>query len=316
MNEKAQNPLSQVGQLPPNLQGALWILSGAILFSVMAVFIKYLGPSLGTPTIAFYRAIFSFLTILPFALSAGLAGLRTNRPVLHLFRGMLGTSAMFCGIFAVTNLALADAVALSFTRPLFLIVLAVLFLGEVVRVRRWAATAVGFAGVMIMVRPDGSNIDAGTMAALLGTMLVAATFVTVKKLSVTERPSLMLFYFGIISIAMTSVPALLDWREPTFDQFLMLVGAGVFGVAGQACVVRGLKIGEATAVMPFDYARIIIAAAIGYWLFGEVPDIWTGVGAAVIIGASLYIAHREATRKKHEDLNNVAQMSEDWSKPA
>jgi drug/metabolite transporter (DMT)-like permease len=305
----------QGGQLPPNLQGALWILSGVVFFSIMSVFIKYLGPSLGSPTVAFFRALFGFLTILPFALNMGLTGIKTSRPILHLARGILGTSAMVCGIYAVTHLALADAIALSFTRPLFLIVLAVMFLGEVVRVRRWAATAVGFLGVLIMIRPGG-GIDHATLIALLGALLVAMTFVTVKKLSTTERPSLMLFYFGIISTAMTLVPALMDWHEPTLEQFFMLVGAGVFGVTGQACVVRGLKVGEATAVAPFDYARIIFAAAIGYWLFGEVPDIWTGVGAAVIIAASLYIAHREATRKKHEDLNNVAQMSEDWSKPA
>jgi drug/metabolite transporter (DMT)-like permease len=304
-----------LSQVPPNLRGALWILGGVVLFSVMSVFIKYLGPSLGSSTIAFFRALFGFMVILPFALSTGLTGIKTDRPVLHLFRGLLGTSAMICGIYAVTHLALADAIALSFTRPLFLIVFAVLFLGEVVRIRRWAATAVGFVGVLIMIRPGG-DIDVATWIALLGAMLVAATFVTVKKLSATERPSLMMFYFGIISISVTLVPALVDWHEPTSTELLMLAGAGIFGVTGQLCVVRGLKVGEATAVAPFDYARIIFAAAIGYWLFGEVPDVWTGVGAAVIIAASLYIAHREARRKKLEDLNNVAQLSEDWSKPA
>jgi drug/metabolite transporter (DMT)-like permease len=301
-------------RLPPNLRGALWILGGVVFFSVMAAFIKYLGPALGSPTIAFYRALFGFLVILPFALRTGIVSVGTARPVLHLVRGVLGTSAMFCGIYAVTHLALADAIALSFTRPLFLIVLAVLFLGEVVRVRRWAATFVGFIGVLIMMRPVG-GIDFATWIALLGALLVAMTFVTVKKLSVTERPSLMLFYFGVISICMTFIPALLDWHEPDLEQLLMLAGAGIFGVTGQACVVRGLRVGEATAVAPFDYARIIFAAAIGYYLFGEVPDFWTGVGAAVIICASLYIARREAMRKKTDKLNNVAQMAEDWSKP-
>jgi drug/metabolite transporter (DMT)-like permease len=309
------NKAHALQQLPPNLRGALWILSGVVFFSVMAVFIKLLGPQLNSATIAFYRALFGFFVILPFALTMGLGGIKTRRPILHLLRGLMGTSAMVCGIYAVTHLALADAIALSFTRPLFLIVLAVMFLGEVVRIRRWAATAVGFAGVLIMIRPGG-EIDTATWIALLGALLVAATFVTVKKLSLTERPSLMLFYFGIISSSITFIPAVLNWEVPTLVQFLMLAGAGVFGVTGQTCVVRGLKVGEATAVAPFDYARIIFAAAIGYWFFGEVPDIWTGVGAAVIISASIYIAHREATRKKQVDLNTVAQLSEDWSKPA
>ena len=286
--------------LAPNLRGALWILTGVVFFSVMAVFIKYLGSSLNSPVIAFWRSLFGFLAILPFALRLGLGGIGTQRPVLHLFRGLFGTSAMFCGIYAVTHLALADAIALSFTRPLFLIVLAVLFLGEVVRVRRWAATAVGFIGVLIMIRPAG-GVDYATWIALLGALLVATTFVTVKKLSNTERPSVLLFYFGVISISVTFIPAWIYWQTPDTEQLLMLMGAGAFGVTGQTCVVRGLKVGEATAVAPFDYARIIFAAAIGYWMFGEVPDIWSGVGAMVIILASVYIARREALRKKLQD---------------
>ena len=301
--------------LPPNLRGALWILSGVLFFSVMAVFIKLLGAALDSPVIAFFRALFGFMVIIPFALRTGFTSIGTTRPVLHLFRGLFGTTAMFCGIYAVTQLALADAIALSFTRPLFLIVLAVLFLGEVVRLRRSVATLVGFVGVLIMMRPAG-GIDQATWVALLGAFLVAATFVCVKKLSTTERPSLMLFYFGVISSTATLIPALFYWQTPTPEQFLMLAGAGFFGVGGQACVVRGLKVGEATAVAPFDYARIIFAAAIGFYMFGEVPDIWTGVGAVVIIGASIYIAHREALRKTRKDLTAVGQLSEDWSKPA
>jgi drug/metabolite transporter (DMT)-like permease len=295
--------------LAPNLRGALWILTGVVFFSVMAVFIKYLGSSLNSPVIAFWRSLFGFLAILPFALRLGLGGIGTQRPVLHLFRGLFGTSAMFCGIYAVTHLALADAIALSFTRPLFLIVLAVLFLGEVVRVRRWAATAVGFIGVLIMIRPAG-GVDYATWIALLGALLVATTFVTVKKLSNTERPSVLLFYFGVISISVTFIPAWIYWQTPDTEQLLMLMGAGAFGVTGQTCVVRGLKVGEATAVAPFDYARIIFAAAIGYWMFGEVPDIWSGVGAMVIILASVYIARREALRKKQQDPPTVQSIQD------
>jgi drug/metabolite transporter (DMT)-like permease len=111
----------------------------------------------------------------------------------------------------------------------------------------------------------------------------------------------LLFYFGVISISVTFIPAWIYWQTPDTEQLLMLMGAGAFGVTGQTCVVRGLKVGEATAVAPFDYARIIFAAAIGYWMFGEVPDIWSGVGAMVIILASVYIARREALRKKLQD---------------
>ena len=139
-------------KLSPALRGALWMLLGGLLFSVMGVLVKFLGKRLDSFQIAFFRAAFGFACILPFALAAGARNLRTRRLPAHLLRGLLGMISMFGGYYSVVHLPLADATALGFTKPLFVIILAVLILREKVRIRRWTATVVGFIGVVIMLR--------------------------------------------------------------------------------------------------------------------------------------------------------------------
>ncbi len=279
-------------RLPPNARGALWMMLGAVFFSVMAVLIKSLGGRLGSPVITHFRALFGLAVVMPFALRYGIGGVKTGRLPLHILRGAIGSCAMMLGFYSLTKLPLADAVALSFTRPFFLIILAVLFLGEVVRIRRWSATAVGFIGVLVMMRPTG-EIEIATFAAISGAFLVAVAIVCVKKLSTTERPSVLLFYFGVISCLTTLGPAAYHWVTPTGLEFAALIAVGATAATGQACVVRGLAVGDATAVAPFDYTRLLFAAAFGYLVFGEVPDAWMWTGAAIVVAASVYIAQRE-----------------------
>jgi drug/metabolite transporter (DMT)-like permease len=280
--------------LSPNVQGALWILVSGLLFSIMSAVVKTLGVRLDSFQIAFFRCAFGLLTILPFMLRAGPSAFRTTRPMMHLTRALMGVTAMFCGFYAVTHLPLAEATAISFAKPLFMIVLAVLFLGEVVRWRRWTATAVGFAGVLIMVRPGVVPIELATGVALFGTVCVAIVVVLIKKMTRTESPLTILFSFGIVSTVVSAGPAIWVWRQPTLVEFLMLVSVGVLGAAGQACSIRGFKAGETTAVMPFDYARLLFAGAIGFWVFGNLPGWHTWAGAALIVASTWYIAAREA----------------------
>jgi drug/metabolite transporter (DMT)-like permease len=267
---------------------------------MMALTVKLLGARLDSFQIAFFRAFVGLVALLPFvARGGGGVMVRTRRPVMHLARGVLGAGAMFCGYYALTHLPLADAVAISYARPLFLIVLAVLFLNETVRLRRWSATAVGFLGVLVMMRPGG-GVELASLLALAGALMIAVVNVLVKKLAATERPVTILFHFGVISTIATLVPALVVWRGPTPVELLLLVLVGVLGMSAQACMIRGLRLGEATAVMPFDYVRLLIAGVVGFLVFAEVPDRWTLIGAAVIVAAPLYIALREARLGKAE----------------
>lgn len=281
------------GRLPGNLRGALWVLVAALCFSVMATTTKFLGQTFDSFEIAFFRAIFGLFAVAPFIWRMGPAQLKTKRLGMHLARGILGAVAMMCGFYAITHLSFADAVSLSYARTLFLIPLAVVFLGEVVRRRRWTATAVGFLGVLVMLRPGG-ELELAALVALGGAMLVAVVTVLIKLLSATERPETLLFYFGIVATTATLLPALAVWRTPSGSELALLMFVGAVGASGQYCMIRGYAAGEATAVLPFDYSRLLFAALIGIVVFAEMPDGWTIAGAVIIVTATLYIALREA----------------------
>lgn len=280
--------------LPGNVRGAFWILAASILFSTMSAAVKTVGARLDIFQIAFFRCLIGLLVILPFMVRAGPHVFKTRRPVLHVVRSLTGLVAMFCGFYAITHLPLADATAITFAKPLFMIVLAVLFLGEIVRWRRWSATVLGFIGVLIMINPGENGLDPAMAAALVGTLCVAVVVVLVKRLSATEAPLTILFTFGLVATAASTVPAIVVWQTPTWPELTLLVLIGSLGASGQFCMIRGFRVGEATAVVPFEYSQLLFAGIFGYVLFANIPTLNTLAGAVLIVASTLYIALREA----------------------
>jgi drug/metabolite transporter (DMT)-like permease len=289
-----KDTLARLRRLPDNARGALWMLGAVSVFATMDALIKWVGQTLDPFQIALFRCVFGGIFVLPFALRGGFGALRTRRWGGHLARSLIGYTAMALGFYAVTHLPLADATALSFTRPLFMIVLAVLFLGEQVRWRRWSATGVGFLGVLVMARPGDAGFDFAALVAIAATLFVAGVGVMLKRLATTERPETIIFYFTVISSLLALGPALYVWRSPTLIEFLVMAAMGGLGSLGQYFTIRGYRIAEATAVDPVDYARLLIATGFGFVLFGELPDVWTLLGALIIISSTLYITRREA----------------------
>jgi drug/metabolite transporter (DMT)-like permease len=292
MTESGGAPQSGWSALPANLRGAGWIIVASAVYSGQALIVKTLGQRLDPFEIAFFRCAFGLVAVIPF-----LYGTRgwtiSGKPWMHVARSIVGVAGMFCGFYSVTHLPLATATAISFTKPLFLIVLAVLFLGEVVRWRRWTATAIGFLGVLIVVRPGGDVFSFAMLIALLGSFLIADVTVLVKKLSETDRNVTIIFYFGVITTIVSAVPAFFVWQNPNSLEWSLLALVGATAALGQYCSLRSFRIAEATAVMPFDYTRLLFAGLFGYLFFAEVPDRWTLLGIAVLIGSTLYIAQRE-----------------------
>ncbi len=289
-------------RIPANHRGALWMIAASLGFTVNAALVKTLiagqaaTGGLDVFQVAFVRALFSFAVLLPFMLHAGPAVLRTRYPVQHGIRAFAGSAAMVCGFYAVGHLPLADFTALTFTQPLFVVLLAVVILGEVVRWRRWLATAVGFIGVLIMVRPGAGSFDPAALMALASVFGIAVAVTMVKRLPEGESHVTMLAYFCILSLAITLLPAFIYWRPPSGAQWLLLAGVGSLGVASQAMIIRAYRCGEASFVAPFDYLKLVLAGGIGFAVFGELPGPWTLLGAAVIVGATFYIARREAAQ--------------------
>ena len=297
----AQAHRARFNALPPNVQGALWLLASAFLFTIMQTIAKHLGQRLDPFQVSLARAFFGLLVIVPFLMRAGFGegGIKTNVLPLQLLRGVVGTSAMFCGFYAVTYMPLADAQSLNFARGLFLVPLAIIFLKEQVGGRRIAAMAVGFLGVVIMLRPTG-DIEAVALIALLGAVLVAFATVLVKIVSRHDAPVTLMFYTGFVGTFVAIVPAWFNWVPPTPTEYLLLVLVGVLGATAHNCFIRGYAIGDATAVAPFEYTSLIFAAIAGVIIFSDLPDVYTILGAAIIVGASLYIVRREAQANKAE----------------
>ena len=285
-------------RLPGNLRGALWMMAAAFGFTVNGALVKALGETgLHAFQIALARAIFSFAALSPFILLAGPGIWRTRHPSIHLARALAGGAAMVCGFYAFTKLPLAEVTALSFTTPLFAIVMAVLLLGEPVRWRRWSATVVGFLGVVIMVRPGAAAFEPAAVVALGMALGIAVAVVLVKRFPEDDSHVAMLGYFSVAATLMTIGPAVYFWRPPSFAEWLLLAAIGVLGLASQAMMIRAFRAGEATFVAPFDYSKLLLAGLLGFAVFGEVPDAWALLGAGIIVASTLYIAQREAARR-------------------
>ena len=228
-------------RLPPNVRGAGWMILASAVYSGQALIVKTLGQRLDPFEIAFFRCAFGLIAVIPFL--AGTRGMViSGNPWMHVLRSIVGVAGMFCGFYAVTHLPLATATAISFTKPLFLIVLAVLFLGETVRWRRWTATAIGFLGVLIVVRPGSEVFSFAMVVALAGSFFIADVAVLVKKLSETDRNVTILFYFGVITTVVSAVPALFVWQNPTLLEWPLLLLVGVGAALGQYFSLRSLRI--------------------------------------------------------------------------
>jgi len=279
--------------LSPNARGALWMIAAGLVFTALNATVKRLGESLDPIQIAFFRCFFGLLFVLPFALRGGGGVMLTGRPATHLARGLAGIAGMFCGMYALVHLPLADAVAISFAKPLFAVLLAALFLSERVGAGRWLATAAGFAGVLIVVRPGSGEFQFAHAIALLGAFFIADVIVLVKKLQGTERNATIMVYFGIVTSLASLGPALWVWKTPTGAELVVLAAMAGAATLGQYCTLRAFRAADASAVVPYDYLRLVFAVALGVAIFGEFPDFWTLTGSAVLIASTLYIAYRE-----------------------
>lgn len=281
--------------MPANLRGAFWVLAAAVLFTVMQVLVKFLGGGLHAFEVAFFRALTGVIVIAPLILRTGTAGFRASRPGLMVIRGVVGSTAMLLGFYAIANLPLADATSISFARALFVVPLAILILGEAIGPRRIMATLVGFAGVLIISWPTGT-IELGTLAAVGNALFVALAIIFVKILSRTDSTSTLLFYSGVIGMITTAIPAALFWQWPTAEQYFLLFLMGGVGVGAHSCFIRAYAIGEASALAPLDYTRIIFSTIAGIIVFATYPGWQTILGAIIIAGSSLYITLREAQK--------------------
>ena len=276
------------------LTAVLLMVASAVMFSFMAIVIRYASAQLHPFEIAFFRNAFGLLFALPLLLRGGPSLLRTDKWLYYLVRCAIGMVAMLCGFWAIVNLPLAQAIALSYSTPLFVTIGAVLVLGEIVRMRRWSAVIAGFIGVLVIVRPGADAFQAASLVPLLGAAAAGMVAISIKFLSRTERPDAIVLITALLWVPLSLLPALFVWEWPNAESWAWVAMAGFFGTAGHMCWTRGLKLGDASALTPISFVQLPIVAVLAWLLFGEGIDRYTLVGSAIIFAAIIYIAHRES----------------------
>jgi drug/metabolite transporter (DMT)-like permease len=277
-------------------------LASVVLFAGMTLCIKFLGTDIPSGQTIFARGVISMLVVALIAWQTNqLHLLRTRNLRSHALRSLSGTASMFCLFTAVPMIPLADLTAISFTAPMFLTVLAMVFLGERIHRFRWTALGVGFVGVLIMIGPHLSFAGAASLGALiaLGAALFSAIAMTfLRSMSAGEHALTITFYFSLTFTVCAALTSIQGWPLPTSTQWLLIILAGLFGVFGQLLMTYSYRHAEASTIAPLDYTNMIMAVILGYVFFDEIPSVSVWVGAPLVVGAGLIILWREYYLKK------------------
>ncbi len=282
-------------------KGALYITLAAFLFSLMSTLVRVASDDLPPLEIAFFRNLFALASMLPWMLSSGFPGLDTRHLKLHVTRAVIGVFGMGLWFTSLSLVPLADAVALSFTMPLFIVAGAATILGEKVGLRRWGATAIGFLGMLVILRP-GIAVVSPVMALPIATAAFWATSALIlKHMSATVRAGTSVLYMNLLMTPLSLVPAAFVWIWPHWEDLFVLATLGLSATLAHLALARAFAAADASAIVPFDYVRLPFTALFAFVLFGEVAEVWTWIGSAIIAGSAFYIARRESVLARKED---------------
>ena len=280
--------------LPATIRGGIWMILAGLFFTFIGVMIRMANKEVHVLEIVFFRYFISLIIMVPWMARRGLSGLKGKNLYILFARSVSSYIGAILWFASMIYLPLAEATALGYTAPLFATLGAVLFLDEVVGNRRWWALAVGFIGTLIILRPGIDTITLPALYAIGGAIFIANSVLLVKILNRTESAETIVLYMGIFSTPLSFGVAIFFWKIPSFETLFWLIGIGIFSTLAHLAYTRSFAIADASAVLPFDYIRILMIAALGFGVYGEIPDIWTWAGTIVIISSALYIARREA----------------------
>ncbi|MDX1605105.1 MAG: DMT family transporter [Candidatus Competibacterales bacterium] len=283
---------------PDVARAVLLMLLATLLLASMHALVRHLGQQLPPFEIAFFRNLFGLLVIVPLILRHGRTAFISRQPGLQLLRGLSSILAMLGWFYGLSLVPVAEATALSFTSAIFASLGAVVLLGERMRLRRWSAVAVGFVGALVLLRPGFTEVGAGAVVILLGSVCWGASIVIVKRLSRTDSTISIVVWMSIMLTLYSLPPALYVWQWPDATQLAWLLLVGGLASGGHLAMVGALRRVDATLLMPLDYTRLIWTSLLGYWAFSEVPDRWTWIGGSLIFASAAYITFREARLRR------------------
>lgn len=282
-----------------NLQGMAWMACTAVMIVLMHTLARSLTDSGVHPLqIVFYRSFFGLPVLVVLLARYGWGIYRTDQRRAHMIRSCGHVAAMTVFFFGLSMTPLAQANALAFTAPLFAGLLAVLFLGERFRLRRWSAMAIGFAGMLVIVRPGLAEVGTGPLICIVSSLMWGSVVVIIKSIAGRDATPTIVAYMLTFMTPIALVPALFVWSWPTWEQLPILVGLGLLGTLGHLTMTQALRLADTSVVMPVDFSKLLWASLFGYFLFGEVPDIFTWIGGTMIFAGATYLALRERREAK------------------
>ena len=290
--------ITRFQSMPVTLQASLMMLLALFFFITMGICIRLSSAFVPVIEIVFFRNFLAVLIMAPVLIRQGAASIRMNRPKLFFGRASINFIGMLSGFTAVTLIPLAEMTALSFTGPIFVTIGAALFLGEVIRIRRIMAIAVGFIGALIILRPGLVEISLGAILALVSALSIAAASLVVKKMTETEKASSIVFWMVMMQAPLALVPAMFVWEWPTLEAWIYLWGMALAGTTAHVLFTRAVGLVEITSLQPLEFAKLPFAVILAWIVFAEWPDIWIWIGGSVIFASTAYITRREALARQ------------------
>ncbi|MDC1449530.1 DMT family transporter [Candidatus Thioglobus sp.] len=278
-----------------------------VFFSIMVIFIRKASENLHILEVVFFRNLLAFIVMLPLLTSTGLAAIKMNNTKLFFMRGFFGAIGMLAGFTCLTLIPLAQATAISFSKPIFITIGATLFLGEIIKARRIAAIIIGIIGMLIIVQPGVNSLSFGIMLAIIAALAHSINALIVKKLTLTDSPQAIVMWMVIILIPITFVPAVTVWQWPSFETWLYLWGIAIVGTLAHFSWTKSYTMAEITSLESIEFIKLPIMALFGWMIFSEIPGTWTWIGGSVIFISTIYISRREAKAANSLKLNHDAQ---------
>ena len=266
-------------------RGAVLMVVSALLFALMGAGVKVAARGLPNAQIVFFRCAIGLVALLPWVAPLGLAGLRTTRWKEHLIRGTAGLGAMYCFFYAIAHMPLPEAVLLNYSLPLFMPFVEAFWLEEPVPRRLWGPVGIGFAGIVLILKPGLALFQPAALVGVMAALFAAVAQVGVRQLTHTEPTARIIFYFALVSTAGSAIPVVIAPRMPVGSDWPTLVAVGVLATLGQIFLTRAYAHAPAAQVGPFIYSSVVFAGLLEWILWKNVPDALSIAGAILVAAA-------------------------------
>lgn len=284
-------------------RGIMFALIAMMLFSCMAAIAKHFADHYSAFQIAFFRFFFALFPLFPLIVSSGgFEVFKTKRFFGHVWRSCVGTASLITYFYSLQHLPLADAVAVSFTNPIFITLLSMVLLKEKVGRNRWIAIVLGFIGVIIIAKPDGLNLNIGVFFGLASSMFYALAMISLRTLGGTEKVLTTTAYFTILASLMLAIPAALSWTAPPFLDLMIFILCGLLAGIGQLFLTSAYQNAPPSVISPFNYSSILWAVIIGFIAWGQIPALHVWIGATIVISTGIYILQQQNVVKKDQPI--------------